>query len=126
VSLNGAKEKLFLVDTGAGLMSISPAAAREVTKVDGDSNMHVYGVSGEVDKVFSTRKFTLRFAYIALPVDSMTAFDTTSLSHSTGIEVSGFLGAPVLNRLVMHIDYRDNLIKFDYDEKKDPALRPHF
>ncbi len=119
VSLNGSKEKLFLVDTGAGLMSISPAAAREVTKVYEGSNMRVYGISGEVNKVLETEDFTLTFAHLRQMVRSMTAFDTTELSHRTGIEISGFLGAPILNRLTMHIDYRDNLIKFEYDQKKD-------
>ena len=119
VGLNGSKEKLFLVDTGAGLMAISPAAAREVTKVSGNSNLHVYGISGEVNKVLETEDFTLTFAHLRQMVRSMSAFDTTEISHRTGIEVSGFLGAPILNRLTMHIDYRDNLIKFDYDEKKD-------
>jgi predicted aspartyl protease len=121
VSLNGSKEKLFLVDTGAGLMSISPAAAREVTKVSGDSSMHVYGISGEVEKVLATEDFTLTFAHLRQMVRSMTAFDTTMISHDAGIEISGFLGAPILNRLTVHIDYRDNLIKFDYDPRKDPV-----
>ncbi len=121
VSLNGSKEKIFLVDTGAGLMSISPAAAREVTKVYGDSSTRVYGVSGEVNKVLETEDFTLTFAHLRQMVRSMTAFDMTDLSHHTGIEISGFLGAPILNRLTMHIDYRDNLIKFDYDKNKDPV-----
>jgi hypothetical protein len=120
VSLGKATDKLFLIDTGAGLMSISPAAAREVTKVDGGSDVEVFGVSGQVDKVYSTRNFDLIFGGLKQRVDSMTAFDTTSLSEDVGVEVSGFLGAPVLNRMILRIDYRDNLVKFDYDPAKDP------
>jgi tetratricopeptide (TPR) repeat protein len=120
VSLGKASDKLFLIDTGAGLMSISPAAAREVTKVDGGSDMEVYGISGQVNKVYSTRNFELTFGGLKQRVDSMTAFDTTNISEDVGVEVSGFLGAPVLNRMVLRIDYRDNLVKFDYDASKDP------
>jgi predicted aspartyl protease len=120
VSLGKATDKLFLIDTGAGLMSISPTAAREVTKVDGGSGMEVYGISGQVNKVYSTRNFELIFGGLRQHVDSMTAFDTTNISHDVGLEVSGFLGAPILNRMVLRIDYRDNLVKFDYDPKKDP------
>jgi hypothetical protein len=120
VGLGKVSDKLFLIDTGAGLMSISPAAAREVTKVEGNSDMEVVGIAGKVNKVYETRNFDLVFAGLKLPVDSMTAFDTTNISHDVGVEVSGFLGAPVLNRLVLRIDYRDNLVKFDYDPKKDP------
>lgn len=121
VSIGGAKDKLFLIDTGAGLMSISPGAAREVTKVHGDFDTHVSGLSGEVNHVYQTQKFQVSFAHVRLHVGSMTAMETTKFSESNGFEVSGFLGAPVLNRLVLQIDYRDNLVNFIYDEKKDPA-----
>lgn len=121
VSIGQTKDILFLVDTGAGLMSISPAAARMVTKIDGDDSIRVSGISGDVKKVYSTRNFTLQFAHLAQKVDTMTAFDTTSISHNVGVEISGFLGAPILNRLALHIDYRDNLVKFDYDPRKDPV-----
>jgi hypothetical protein len=45
------------------------------------------------------------FANMRLPVDSM---DSMDLSHFRNI--SGFLGYPTLSQLVLHIDYRDNLI----------------
>ena len=121
VNIGQSKDMLFLVDTGAGLMSISPAAAQQVTKVGRDYDMQVQGIGGKVNKVYSTESFTLRFANLGQKVDSMTAFDTTSLSHNAGTEISGFLGAPILNRMTLRIDYRDNLIKFDYDRGKDPV-----
>ena len=109
--------KLFLVDTGADSMLISPVAAREVTKVKTDYDDHIRGISGEVNKVYQTGKFRIAFANLYQQVSSMTSIDTTKLSHDAGVEVSGFLGAPILFRLTVHIDYRDNLIKFDYDPK---------
>jgi predicted aspartyl protease len=123
VGIGRAVGKLFLIDTGAGLMSISPEAAREVTKVNRADDLGVHGISGEVKQVFETNQFKLVFAGLGLDVSHMTAFDTTSISHNAGFEISGFLGAPVLYRLAMHIDYRDNLIKFDYDPKNDPAMQ---
>ena len=110
--------KLFLVDTGADSMLISPAAAREVTKVKTDYDDHIRGISGEVKKVYQTGKFRIEFANLYQKVDNMTSIDTTKLSHNTGVEISGLLGAPILFRLTVHIDYRDNLIKFDYDRSK--------
>jgi hypothetical protein len=89
--------------------------AREVTKVHRDRDTRLGGISGEVNKVYETGKINLDFASLIKHVDTMTSIDTTSLSHGTGIEVSGFLGAPVLNLLTVHIDYRDNLMKFEYD-----------
>jgi predicted aspartyl protease len=124
VSIGGAKDKLFLIDTGAASMLISPAAAREVTKVHGDFDTHVFGVSGEVTHVYQTQEFLVTFAHVRLHVDSMTAIDTNTVSKNIGVEVSGLLGAPVLNRLALQIDYRDNLVNFNYDEKKDPQNLP--
>jgi predicted aspartyl protease len=127
VSIGAAKDKLFLVDTGAGLMSISPAAAREVTKVHGDTDVRVFGVSGEVNHVYQTQQFLVTFGHTRIHVASMTAIDTSDISKSEGMEISGFLGAPILNRLVLQIDYRDNLLHMMYDPKKDPGqLRPAF
>jgi hypothetical protein len=40
--------KLFLLDSGALQNQITPAAAREVTKVRGDPDMIVKGISGSV------------------------------------------------------------------------------
>jgi hypothetical protein len=41
----------------------------------------------------------------------------TESSHDTGVEVSGTIGTPTLFQLVMHIDYRDNLILFEHASK---------
>jgi predicted aspartyl protease len=111
------KDKLFLLDTGADSNLISPAAAREVTKVGG-SDMEIHGISGSVNKVYDAGKFTLVFAQLRLDSPAMTAIDTTSISHGAGVEVSGLIGAPALFQVVMHIDYRDNLVMFEYTPKK--------
>jgi hypothetical protein len=48
-----------------------------------------------------------------MPVLSMDALD---LSHNGGVH--GFLGYPTLSQLVLHIDYRDNLMLFEAPEGK--------
>lgn len=112
------KEKLFLLDTGAESNLISPAAAKEVTKVSRDDSMEIRGIQGEVDKVYEAGKFTLAFAGLRLDSPSMTSIDTTKLSHDDGVEISGLIGAPALYQVVMHIDYRDNLVWCEYTPKK--------
>lgn len=110
--------KLFLLDTGALTNFISPAAAREVTKVHGDSDTTIEGVSGRVDKVFSANKAILQFGHLRQENQDMTAFDITPISDSVGTEVSGFLGFTTLRLLDVKIDYRDALIDFTYDAKR--------
>jgi len=106
--------KLFLMDTGATMNVISPAAAREVTKVQGDSDMIVKGISGEVNNVFSANKAVLVFGRLRQENQDMTAFDTKNLSDDIGTEISGFLGFTTLRLLDIKIDYRDALVDFKY------------
>jgi predicted aspartyl protease len=113
--LNGEAFKLFILDTGAWATTISPEAAREVTKLHNNSEIEVKGISGKVDKVFSASDVTFKFAQLSQVANGVVAFDTSHISRSTGMEISGFIGATTLDQLTIHIDYRDGLVKFDYD-----------
>lgn len=112
------KDGLFLLDTGSYDNLISPKAVRQVTKVSRDYDDQIQGISGEVKKVYEAGQFTLAFAGLRLDAPSMRAIDLTSISHDAGVEVSGLIGAPALFQLVMHIDYRDNLVMFEYTPQK--------
>jgi tetratricopeptide (TPR) repeat protein len=116
-SIGKVPQKLFLLDTGALMNAISPQAAREVTKVHGDDNMIVEGISGRVDQVFSANKAVLIFGHLKQENQDMTAFDTRPISDSIGTEVAGFLGFTTLRFLDIKIDYRDALVDFNYDPK---------
>jgi hypothetical protein len=116
--IGDAPSKLFLLDTGALTNAISPAAAREVTKVSGDPDMFVKGISGSVKKVYSANKAVLQFGHLRQENQDMLSFDTTSLSDNSGTEISGFLGFAMLRFLDIKIDYRDALVDFSYDAKR--------
>jgi TonB family protein len=110
--------KLFLLDTGSFNNAISPQAAREITKVGGDSRMSVNGISGSVKNVYSANKAVLQFGHLRQENQDMTAFDMSELSESAGVEVSGFFGFVLLRFLDIKIDYRDALVDFSYDAKR--------
>jgi tetratricopeptide (TPR) repeat protein len=110
--------KLFLLDTGAFNNAISPAAAREVTKVYGDANKSVKGIGGSVKKVFNANKVVLQFGRMRQENQDMVGFDTSAISDDDGTEVSGFLGFEMLKYLDIKIDYRDALVDFSYDPKR--------
>jgi predicted aspartyl protease len=110
--------KLFLIDTGAFTDTISPEAAREVTKVRSDSDYQVKGLNGLVNNVFTADKLTLTFSHFRQPARDVVAFDTSGISHSAGTEISGTLGFAMLYQMQLMIDYRDGLVDFGYDAKR--------
>ena len=110
--------KLFILDTGSFSTTISPEAARGVTKLRTDQWTTVRGISGKVEKVYSADNVTFIFANLSQPGRDVVSFDISNISKDTGLEVSGFIGATTLGQLTMHIDYRDGLVKFDYDPKR--------
>jgi len=112
------KSKLFVLDSGAEENLISPAAAKEVTKIDRNDMIGGEGISGRVKTAYDAGKFTLSFAGLRLDSPRMTSIDLTKWSRDTGVEVSGFIGAPALFQLVLHIDYRDNLVLCEYTPPK--------
>jgi predicted aspartyl protease len=117
-SLNEDKVKLFIMDTGASTTTISPEAAKLVTKVHRDEEMEVHGISGKVDKVYSADNITFRFAHVVQQEQDVVSIDTSNISKSVGMEISGLIGATTLGKLTIHIDYRDGLVKFDYDPNR--------
>ena len=116
-SIGKVHSKLFLLDTGAFDNDITPAAAREVTKVRNSDDI-IRGLSGSVNKVYSADKAVLQFGHLKNENQDLTAFDMTDLSESVGTEISGTLGFQLLSRLEIKIDYRDGLVDFEYDPKR--------
>ncbi len=115
--LNGKAARLFLVDTGAFSSAISPEAARAVTKIHGGDPGSVRGLSGDVAKVSFSEAVLFQFAGIQQQNNDLFSLDTSTMSRGAGLEISGFLGSTVLRQLTISIDYRDGLIKFDYDPR---------
>jgi tetratricopeptide (TPR) repeat protein len=123
--VNDSNTMLFILDTGAFSNTMSPAAAREVTKVRGDDSFKVKGLSGDVNKTYRADKATLVFGNMRQPNEDIATFDISGISRNLGVEVSGFLGFSTFRIVETKIDYRDGLVTFIYDPNKLPAsLRP--
>jgi len=116
--IGNAPVKLFMMDTGAGMDMITPAAAREVTHVAGSGDVHIFGISGEVKTTLVADKVTIGFAGVRQVVSDMDSFDSGAMAQASGVEISGAIGFPTLRELVISIDYRDNLVHVVYDPKK--------
>jgi predicted aspartyl protease len=116
--VNDSAPKLFLIDTGAFSNTISPAAAREFTKVSSDADVRVKGLNGAVKNVFRADEVKLAFAHLKQQNLDIVSFDTTGISDSIETEVSGMLGFAMLRMLEIKIDYRDGLVDFTFDSKR--------
>jgi len=116
--INELSPKLFIIDTGGFSDTISPEAAREVTKVRGDSNFKVKGLNGAVKDVFTADKLTLTFSHFRQPARDMIAFDTSKMTPATDPEIAGGLGFAMLYQMQLKIDYRDGLVDFVYDPNR--------
>jgi tetratricopeptide (TPR) repeat protein len=116
--INDLPSKLFLIDTGAFTDTISPDAAREVTKVRSNSDYKIKGLNGLVNNVFTADNLTLTFSHYRQPANDVVAFDTSGISNSTGTEVSGTLGFAMLYQMQLKIDYRDGLVDFVYEPNR--------
>lgn len=117
-SIGNVPGKLFLLDTGAFNNHITPAAAREVTKVHEDTDTIVKGLSGSVKNVYRADKAVLIFGHLRQENQDLVSFDMTRLSDDIGTEISGTLGFAMLRMLEIKIDYRDGLVDFEYDAKR--------
>jgi Aspartyl protease len=116
--VNDLPPKLFLIDTGSFGNMISPEAAREVTKVHGNSEIRVKGLSGEVKNVFSADQLTLTFSHFRQKAYDMVALDISKATSNEEPEISGLLGYSMLRMLDIRIDYRDGLVDFSYDKNR--------
>lgn len=117
-TMNSKKIGLFIIDTGSQRSVLSPAAAAAVAKVHADDMSGVRGIGGEVKKVYYADNISLRFGNLQQKNDRMTVFDLGGISKNFGTEISGLIGEDTLGVLVVHIDYRDGLIKFEYSPNR--------
>jgi tetratricopeptide (TPR) repeat protein len=113
-AVNNSPDMLFAMDTGAFDNTITPGAAKQVTKINRDENFRVKGLSGEVKDVYVADKANLRFAHLKQDRQGLVTFSLDGISRSLGTEVSGTLGFRMLILLDIKIDYRDGLVNFTY------------
>jgi hypothetical protein len=113
-ALNGQKVKLFvmdfLLDPFGSQTNISSGVAMDVTKVHEKDA----GGPGPSRKIFIADEITYNFAHMSQKVNGVVTTDTSGISKANGMDIAGSIGLNTFNLLVMHIDYRDGLIKFDY------------
>ncbi|HEX6894310.1 MAG TPA: aspartyl protease family protein [Bryobacteraceae bacterium] len=110
--VNGSREALFVIDSGADRTLISYDLAAEVSKISTDPRTRMNGINGRVLDMYRTGDLVLQFAGFEQKNLGMSSIDTFDQSRRLGTEISGFLGLPVLDLFRLTIDYRDGLVNF--------------
>jgi hypothetical protein len=113
VMIDKKDRRLFVLDTGIRLSTMTPEVAHSVSGTRLNFTNSVPSVSGPPLHIYRD-SFDLQFANLSLDHrDHILEFDPSTIEQSAGMEVAGMLGFDILQSLVIHIDYRDGLVRFD-------------
>jgi len=104
---SAAAVKLFILNLGAMETNVSFGVAMDVSKVQ-EKNLPGGGKIKIADEII------YNFAHMSQKVNGVVTADTSAESKDVGMEISGDFGANTFKLLIMRIDYRDGLVKFEY------------
>ncbi|MEW6411893.1 MAG: aspartyl protease family protein [Candidatus Zixiibacteriota bacterium] len=109
------KERLWVLDTGAGMTVLNRAFADELGLEVG-GGMKGKGAGGTVDVAFTTLP---AFSVEGIRFNEQTAavIDMSELMRWVGVDAVGILGWDFLSRFVTRVDYANELLSF-YDPEK--------
>ena len=121
--LKDRKPRLFLLDSGSSVSILSIPAAKSAGSVHSDTEDSLTGLSGKVANLYTEGGVDLDFARLRAPLKDVLVINMDGLSTEAGVEVSGIIGLQTLRYLTVDIDYRDGLIRVDYDPKEGTNLQ---
>ena len=123
VSVNGNPPMLFVVDTAVDYSAVSPQAASLLTTGHKDLKLEDRNARANWNVISLTGDQNLSFAGVMLKESPIYPFDTAAFTDDSGMEIFGLVGLKTLSRTTIHLDYRDGLMKFDFDPaRKSPFL----
>jgi tetratricopeptide (TPR) repeat protein len=118
VTFDNKSRKLFVLGTGMPYTAMSSEAAHSVSNLKMNFTNAERTASG-VKEEFYRDKFDLQLANLPLIQHRrIVEFDLSAIDQNAGFQVAGVLGLDILHSLVLHLDYRDGLVKFDLVDKE--------
>lgn len=113
-SIDGLRDQCFLLDTGSSFSATPTSGARdwwEAAEVD------IRGLDGRVRGARRAEPLRLAFAGREVVDENPVRLDLTELSRHEGIEISGIIGYPALEKSGLTINYRDGLVAFGQPDR---------
>jgi hypothetical protein len=118
VMLNSKMQRLFVLDTGIRLSTMRPEVAHAISTTRVNFTNSVETVSGGKLQIY---RDIFQFQYANLPLQHQAGvleFDPAAMDHNAGFQVAGMLGFDLLHSAVLHLDYRDGLVKLQMPDSE--------
>jgi hypothetical protein len=113
VTLNNKERRLFVLDTGIRFSTMTPGVAHSVSTMKVNFTNPMQTVSGATMQVYR-EIFDMQFANVALyHANHVLQFDPSAIEKNSGLQIAGMLGFDMLHSQVLHLDYRDGLVKLE-------------
>jgi hypothetical protein len=114
VTIQNKARRLFALDTGMRITAMDSQTAHAVSDTRVGFTSPLPTKSGTLAQVYRD-SFDLQFAGLeqTMPSGSVLEYNPAAISQNSGFGVAGLLGFDVLGRMILHLDYRDGLVKLE-------------
>jgi predicted aspartyl protease len=112
-SVSGSEPAMFVLDTGASQTLIARDFAAELARMRSAAGMPLRGISGRIDEVDAADDLKFKFGGFSVRCLDTLSVNLKRQGDDVGMEVSGFLGFPLLKLFSITLDYRNGLMKFE-------------
>jgi Aspartyl protease len=118
ITLDNKSRELFVLGTGMPYTAMTSHVAHTLSNFKTNFTNVEVTASGAKEE-FYRDTFDLQLANLPLIQHRrILKFDLSAIDQNTGFQVTGILGLDILHSLVLHLDYRDGLVKFDLADKE--------
>ncbi|HEX6773747.1 MAG TPA: tetratricopeptide repeat protein [Acidobacteriaceae bacterium] len=113
VVLNNRQRRLFAVDSGMRMTTMTSEAAHLVSSTRMNFTNSEPTVGGGTLQIYRDH-FDFQFANVSFDNQAqILEFEPSAIDENAGFEIAGLIGFDMLQRLTIHMDYRDGLIRFE-------------
>jgi hypothetical protein len=111
-AINEKLVKLFLLSISSPETNVTPDIAKELSKTY-EKEVGGWG-SSPTTKVTYANELTFNFAHFSQKIANVPTTDTSLATRISGMAIGGNIGADTYHQLILHLDYRDALVKFEF------------
>jgi hypothetical protein len=122
VAVDNKSRGLFVLGTGMPYTGMTSEMAHSVSGVNVNTNLESTA-SGAKERVYRDN-FDLQLASLPLfQHRRIVEVDLSAIEQNAGFQVAGILGLDLLHSVVLHLDYRDGLVKLDLVEREEVPFK---